>query len=269
MGLRGGGGAKQLAATNQLKNLRVQVESRLEMAMSDRFLTFLDLDVKAPLLVIPVDLSGGSGGGRGPDQDKEGGAQAASERGVAGEEEIHVFDEEGGEESQGRPSGGVGKSNTPNKKAGAVAVVAREMLVVDLGSVSLTTDRLAQHFQRKADKEGTDGFGTTTTTSSSNGGGGNEMEVPSSSSLIQGKNGFSVPGAGGGGFKRQRATGESWHAKFYDVYRVEVHRVGVLLLAGRESRSGDGGEEEVAKRWLVNPFDVKVSSSTPPTPPRF
>lgn len=54
--LYGGIAFYQLAATKQWKNLRARLESKLEIVMSDRFRTRVDLHVRAPRLVIPVDV---------------------------------------------------------------------------------------------------------------------------------------------------------------------------------------------------------------------
>ncbi|CAM9510658.1 unnamed protein product [Pylaiella littoralis] len=319
----------ELAATNQLKNLRVQLESRLEMAMSNRFLTFLDLDVKAPLVVIPVDLDGGSGSGSGgcsggragveveieaepavddgnedTDEEERG---ARHEEEMEGETETDSREERRNDDAQGARggSGGGGGGREATKASGvvadAVAVVAptRELLVVDLGNVSFTTSRLAQHVRRQSNGGNYKPPPHAATAAAAAGGGGGEGEGVNWSSSgnsngtaggggvavaaatateeprqkrVTSDEGFSSgAGRGGGsgvGRKRHRVAGESWHAKFYDVYKVEVHRVGVLLLAGRADggdgagrRSGGGGSGgggDGGKRWLVDPFDVKM-----------
>ena len=299
--------------------------------MSDRFLTFLDLDVKAPLLVVPVDLGGGgggngdgSGGGRGGGRvgtsatrlDEEGGDEqtgnaesfedAEMQQGGARDNDnvkggggggggggCDAVDEEAG---RGRRGGGGGEARAhPVADAPAtVASVARELLVVDLGNVSLTTVRLAQHVRRETDGDNgepppaaaaaalaageNDGTNTSSSgsssSSSSNGGRGEAaavpIEAPPRRKHATGEVGFVGP-AGSGSGKRHRGAGESWHAKFYDVYKVEVHRVGVLLLEATGNNGGGGGGGGVAAgstadggggggRWLVDPFDVKVGS---------
>ena len=208
---RGGVGNEcdtQLAATNQLNSLRMQLEARMEMAMSNRFRTFLDLNVKAPLVVIPVDLGLPSASSskrcavvdieRDLSGDGERGNGKQEDKAETHNEEENYFQERlggsaerasGGGDSMDRAFAGpperVSRSSLPSfsaspfhssagergvnlQKASPAAAVVNELLVVDLGSLSLTTARLA-HLQRNTGRwEADEGAKT-----APNGGGGN------------------------------------------------------------------------------------------------
>lgn len=263
--------------------------------MSDRFLTFLDLDVKAPVLIIPVDLGGGvkveGVVERALHEEKQDGGEEKEQVGsVEREEEGRGLATAGDQEERlqresnvdGHGDGGGGSGRGASRAS--EGAVSRELLIVDLGSISLTTARLAQHHRQEVGEASVDlpAVATTeddgTTTSNNNGSGGSSggSDPGGLTGAVVPQQGrrqptsdveFAVPAGGGNGgvIKRQRIAGESWHAKFYDVYKVEVDRIGVMLLAGCTDSSGGGrgiggaGEEDVAKKWLVDPFDVKVS----------
>ena len=181
-----GGDAKtQLAATNQLNSLRMQFESRMEMAVSNRFRTFLDLNVKAPLVVIPVDLglpwastkshgavhterdlSGDDDRGDGIQEDKtEGrkeeekdyqGRRGGSAKGAAGGEYCTGGTIPGSLERISRAHSSSSSSPADEREVDlhrtpSAAAIVHELFVVDLGSLSFTTARLA-HLQKDQDQ---------------------------------------------------------------------------------------------------------------------
>lgn len=208
----------QLVATNKLRNLRAQLESKLEMVMSDRFRIFLDLGVKAPLLVIPVDLNLGAasfsgrlteldvddfvaGGAprdvaretafvRDDDEGKQEEEEEAKDEGKArGPEQRHGGSDAGGTAAAAAatvvdsppelftglnivqplsgPSGIAGSCSSSSagrrrrelRRTPVATVAARtELLVVDLGSVNLTTSRLA-HLRQQQEEEKAGGGG--------------------------------------------------------------------------------------------------------------
>lgn len=273
--------------------------------MSDRLRVFLDLDVKAPLLVVPIDLATTAAAGGG---------------------DLVVCHDTGDDLGAARVVGGHGKSRRPEKSilprddgSGSANVCApssttRELLVVDLGSVSLSTSRLA-HLRNtdEQQQESDERMGILLSASS---GSSDNGDYSSSSGWERtplrcrtSKQGAADDGGcgGGDGDGRSRqdsgeavsasnatpvwmktrasssvgpareATGRRWHANFYDVYNVDVSRVGVLLKRnadhgssytsggdGRDSRLhlGGGGGGMGAGGWLVDPFDVKVGKTS-------
>lgn len=304
--------------------------------MSDRFRTFLDLHVKAPLLVIPVDLSlpTASSNAHG------GGVEFEVERGVlpgAGavhddhqrEGDTHEEEKESRQEQVRRAerrrggtaqtasaaateaaattvtgaadrvcgatrgsSGAVDSSSrlafsscssfSPSprdehglqrrrqQKTSSTAVVATELLVVDLGSVSLTTARLA-HLRRDTDRRDPTAAAATTASSSSVSSDffGESDDSPGSDGVRSHAAsdrehwGADVEPTAVPRRRRARASsdvgredggridGEGWHANFYDVHNIDVCQVGVLL-ARRDG--GDGGDEGVRGRgrgWSI------------------
>lgn len=362
----------QLAATNQLKNLRAQLESKLEMVMSDRFRTFLDINVKAPLVVVPIDVnlpatarsterfgdsvkikpalveatdaSGHSkqkenkvfqGAMKSVEGDKEdlkrrrsgtdveataaavveATVTAAAVRAAAATTVVEITgtaQKASGSlagDSPSLASSPTGSEVERQKKINrelpprgevpaqvAVIAVAKDLLVIDLGSISLTTARLA-HLRRRESSGGQENADAYTAAEVNNAM-GDEKEPPDNrggrgeasarsavspmATVVQKRRGRASSDVGSG----EGVTTEGWHANFYDVYNVEVCKAGVLLermdsggddvegLGGWRPRSivGGGawvntagkassveGRGDETRRWLIDPFDVKVS----------
>lgn len=304
----------QLAATTRLKNLRAQLESKLEMVMSDRLRVFLDLDVKAPHLVIPIELATTAG-----DVVVSHAGDVAAASAVGGHRETSQPEESpiprdgSGSAGGGGIGGGGGGGRRRDHKCTPVSSssrspfsTTRELLVVDLGSVSLATSRLAylrntKEQQQESDER--DGVLLSASSGSSENGdrfsSGGWGRTP-----LRGLRLEQVAGGSDGGDREDRgekvsantttptgwmkarvsssvgpageATGKRWHANFYDVYNVDVSRVGVLLKRdaddGSSHTSGGGGGGRDKKLdlgangigiggWLVDPFDVKVGET--------
>lgn len=268
--------------------------------MSKRLRTYLDLKVKAPLVAVSVDLnlitsddrpdnSNNSNSGSTFAGDPAAATVAGDDRhGMPGYKTHKVVGSTGGQ--------GVVHGVRRRGWAARTGSLVAEHLIIDLGDISFSTASLARP---KIDIGGRDSVAvsgaTLTNTASESGRGGyfasiehgrsNEWELASGSSIDMSNTARNTA-------RRRRARSssdvvapviEGWHANFYDVYNIGVDRVGVLLarshddgiegLLGGKSGSndtgvltGDGGEDVVSRdgvtrRWLVCPFDVKVSVS--------
>lgn len=254
--------------------------------MSDRFRTFLDLDVRAPLLVVPIELGDPASDeqviGResiGGNHTEEG-TEKEAYRGEEAEEGQEWRRQQQREDDLSAPARGRRRRRRDRKFASAHSTRPsrrRELLVVDLGSVSVTTARLA-HLRRNSEQRQqqlTGGReGKTLSFSGDRGSSENGERPPSNDRLEQNRSraqsrahNYSEGIVGDGGGRRRsdsvssditsisrrrsrtsssvgptgEATGKRWHFNFYDVFNIDVGQVGVLLKRDGYSNGSDGG----------------------------
>lgn len=208
----------QVVAATQLKNLRAQLEAKLETVMSDRFRTFLDLHVDAPRICIPADHE--------PDW-----SDAVADHARAG-------------------------------PGASLDHVLADVLAVDLGSISVTTSRLARVHDNGADDDSVGPAGPHPPAGAAAGGKDDERFPPLSavdSPTRSGRWSLSSSGAGtvSAGLGSVR---DGWHLNFYDVYGVQICRMGVTLEHGWRESGGPAGMVGGVRRSsaLLDPFNIKV-----------
>ena len=269
----------------------------MEMAVSNRFRTFLDLNVKAPLVVIPVDLdllsgsstkcrgvvltgrdlSGDDEHGEGKLEDNSEGRQeeekhyrerrVGSTKGAAGGEYCTGGANPGFVERMPRPHSS-SSSYSPVDERGldlqrtpSAAAVMNELFVVDLGSLSLTTARLA-HLQRDADRreagEATKGANNGGDSAGDSGGGGSSSSNGRVAGGKEGKcdvdndEGTQSPDRE----QRRREQGDQGRG---DESGLEAQSAATprLSRAGSSVDVGPGTERQGAREgWHANLYDV-------------
>lgn len=268
--------------------------------MSKRLRTYLNLKVKAPLVTVSVDLNSiTSVDPRSSSNTSNSGSAFASDPAVAtvaGDARQETPGYGTHEVAESRRGQGVVPGVHRRRWTTRTDAIVAEHLVIDLGDISFSTASLARPKRDMGGRDSVAAFGAaSTSTDSENGrvgyfaspkhGRSNEWELASE---------ISTDTSSTTRRRRARASSdvaapvvEGWHANFYDIYNIGVGRVGVLLvrshdvgfggddvegLLGEKSGSndtgvltGDGDDDVVngdgvARRWLVCPFDVKVSS---------
>ncbi|CAM9970300.1 unnamed protein product, partial [Discosporangium mesarthrocarpum] len=132
----------ETATIKRLNSLRSQLEAKLEKVMSNRLRSFIDLDVRAPLLLIPVDTPLQPAPRAGP----------RPPRATADPATLPGGPSQSGSGSGSQATGRVGERGQEETARG---MAVRELLVVDLGNVRLTTTRLA-HSGGMVDEGGTE-----------------------------------------------------------------------------------------------------------------
>ena len=266
--------------------------------MAQRLRTYLDLNVKAPIVAVSVDLS--------PTASVDLQSSSVVVDPIRVVPTARGDDGAENKEDQGTPPiPGVQRRGRASMYVAPVLAPAVEHLVVDLGDISLSTARLA-HLVTKDTGVGHSTGATLAAASAASVNDDVESSKASPSVIRRSHNESELGGLGwtvGSTPRRRRRArsasdvgspaggAEGWHANFYDVYNIGIGRVGVLLarssldagggddgvdgLVRRAARSidastlADGGSgggsviggDGAGQNWLVQPFDVKVTSS--------